>query len=64
MDADSAAGGAEWAVGSMAGRWKGLLTAQESVELDEQSRVGVVRLGSLAVARTDMVVVKVDSHIY
>lgn len=43
---------------------KGLLTAQESVELDQQSSVGVVRLGSLAVARTDVVVVKIDTHGY
>lgn len=62
MRAESAAGGAGWAVASMAVFWKGLLTAQESVELDQQSGVGVVRLGSLAVARTDVVVVKIDTH--
>lgn len=48
----------------MAVFWKGLLTAQESVELDQQSGVGVVRLGSLAVARTDVVVVKIDTHVF
>ena len=42
---------------------KGILTGQESVELDQQSGVRVLRLGSLAVARTDVVVIKVDAHI-
>ena len=42
---------------------KGFLTGQESVELDQQSGVRVLRLGSLAVARTDVVVIKVDTHI-
>jgi hypothetical protein len=37
---------------------KGFLTGQESVELDEQSGVRVVRLRCLAVARTDVVVVQ------
>ena len=41
---------------------KGILTGQESVELDQQSSVGVLRLGSLAVARTDVMVVKIDTH--
>jgi hypothetical protein len=58
MLAWSAAGGAEWAVASMAVFGKGFLTGQESVELDEQSGVRVVRLRCLAVARTDVVVVQ------
>jgi hypothetical protein len=41
---------------------KGFLTGQESVKLDQQSGVRVVRLGCLAVARTDVVVVKIDTH--
>jgi len=36
--------------------------AQESVELDEKSRVWVVRLGRLAVARSDVVLVQVNTH--
>lgn len=39
-----------------------LLTAQESVELDEQSRVGVVRLWRLAVAISDVVTVQINTH--
>jgi hypothetical protein len=42
---------------------KGILTGQESVELDQQSSVGVLRLGSLAVARTDVVVVQIYTSI-
>jgi hypothetical protein len=65
MHAESAAaGGVEWAVASRSQVGEVVLTAQESVELDEQSSVGVVRLGCLAVARTDMVVVEVNSHLY
>ena len=63
MLAQSAAGGAGWAFASMAVFGKGILTGQESVELDQQSGVRVLRLGSLAVARTDVVVIKVDAHI-
>ena len=62
MHAESAAGGVEWAVASRSAVGEVVLTAQESVELDEQSSVGVVRLGCLAVARTDMVLVKIDTH--
>ena len=57
--AQSAAGGTEWAFASMAVFGEGILTGQESVELDQQSGVRVLRLGSLAVARTDVVVVKI-----
>jgi len=54
----SAAGGAGLAIASMAVFGEGFLTGQESVKLDQQSGVGVVRLGCLAVARTDVVVVQ------
>lgn len=63
MHAESAAGGVESAVASRSAVGEVVLTAQESVELDEQSSVGVVRLGCLAVARTDMVLVKIDTHV-